>query len=82
MKRFLSILGLASLLIFSVQPVWARCTPLINEGREFLSKTNLPADQAGKIKRLLDEAQKFRDSGDHTNGFKKASEALDLLKKR
>ena len=42
MKRVLSILGLASLLIFSVQPVWANsCPKLIKEAKELLAKAKL-----------------------------------------
>ena len=81
MKRTGTFLAAVALLILPAQLTWAKCTPLINEGRELLSKANLPADEATKIKGLLDEAQKYRDSGDHTNGVIKANEALKLLKK-
>ena len=80
MKRIWVLLGVVSLLVLSFQPTWAKCTPLINEGRDLLSKSSLPADETSKIKGLLDEAQKFRDSGDHANGVVKANEALKLLK--
>ena len=80
MKRIWVLLGAVSLLVLSFQPTWAKCTPLINEGRELLSKANLPADESTKIKGLLDDAQKYRDSGDHANGVVKANEALKLLK--
>lgn len=76
------LLVAVSLLILSAQPAWAKCTPLINEGRELLTKANLPEDEAGKVKGLLDEAQKLRDGGDHANGVVKANEALKLLKKK
>ncbi len=82
MKRTWTLLLVVSLLILPVQGALAKCTPLINEGRELLSKANLPKDQANKIKALLDEAAQFRDSGDHVNGVKKANEALNLLKNK
>ena len=58
MKRTGTFLAAVALLILPAQLTWAKCTPLINEGRELLSKANLPADEATKIKGLLDEAQK------------------------
>ena len=82
MKRIGSLLVAASFLFLPVQGALAKCTPLINEGHQLLSKANLPKDQASKIKALLDEAAQFRDSGDHATGAKKANEALDLLKKK
>ena len=82
MRKIWTVLGAVSLLTVLAQPAWAKCTSLIREGRELLSKASLPADEAGKAKGLLDEAQKFRDSGDHDNGFKKVTEALNLLKKK
>ena len=81
MRKIWIVLGAVTLLSMPAQLTWANCTPLINEGRQLLSKANLPADESAKIKGLLDEAQKYRDSGDHTNGAIKANEALNLLKK-
>ncbi len=82
MKRVSFLLGVGSLLVLFVQPVWARCAPLIKEGRELLPKAKLAKADEGKVKALLDEAQKFLDAGDHTNGVKTANEALDLLRKK
>jgi len=82
MRKVWTVLGLVSLLTVAAQPAWGKCTPLINEGREILAKANLPADEAGKAKGLLDEATKLRDGGDHTNGVIKANEALKILKKK
>ncbi len=82
MKRVWILLGAVSLLVLPAQMTWAKCTPLIREGRELLTKANLPADEASRIKALLDESQKFRDAGNHVDGVKKASEALNLLKKK
>ena len=81
MRKIWAVLGLVSLLTVAAQPAWAKCGGLIREGQELLAKANLPADEAGKIKGLLDEAQKFLDAKDHTNGPIKANEALKLLKK-
>ena len=80
-KIFLSVAALSFLLVVS-QPVRAKCTPLINEGRDLLSKASLPADESNKVKTLLDEAAQSRDAGDHATGVKKANEALNLLKKK
>ena len=59
----------------------ARCAPLIKEGRELLGKTQVSKADQDKAKALLDEAQKNLDAGDHANGVKNASAALDILKK-
>lgn len=83
MKRVLSILGLASLLIFSVQPVWGNtCPRLIKEGRGLLASAKLSKADESKVKGLLDEAEKLHESGSHSDSVKKANEALDLLKKK
>lgn len=82
MRKALSLIGLLGFLILSAQPLWAGCAPLIKKGRELLPKTNLSAGQSSKVKALLDEAQKYLDAGDHTNGVKTANQALDLLKKK
>lgn len=82
MKRVLSLIGLLGFLILSVQPLWARCAPLIKEGRELLGTTKLGKADEDKAKALLDEAQKYLDARDHTNGVKSANQALDLLKKK
>ena len=82
MKRLWTLLAVASLMVLSVQPAWARCAPLIKEGRELLPKAKLAKADEGKVKALLDEAQKFLDAGDHKNGVKTANEALDLLRKK
>lgn len=83
MKRALSVLGLAGLLIFSVQPVWANsCPRLIKEGKELLGKTKLGKADQDKVKALLDESQKLHDSGSHGDSVKKANEALALLGKK
>lgn len=81
MKRALSLLVLG-FLIFSVQPVWANsCPRLIKEGRELLSKAKLAKAEEGKLKALLDEAQKLHEAGSNSDSVKKANEALSLLKK-
>ncbi len=83
MKRALSVLGLASLLVFSVQPVWAnRCPGLIKEGKELLGKVKLAKADEDKVKALLDEAQKLHESGSHSDSIKRVNEALGLLKKK
>lgn len=82
MKRMESLLAAVGLLFLLVQPVWARCAPLIKEGRETLAKTKLAKADEDKVKGLLDEAQKSLDAGDHNNGVQKANAALDLLKKK
>ena len=82
MKKVLTFIVVASFLAASYGVVFARCAPLIKEGRELLSTTKaLKADQ-DKAKGLLDEAQKNLDAGDHTNGVKNATAALDILKKK
>jgi len=83
MKRALSVLGLASLLAFSVQPVWAnRCPGLIKEAKGLLADTKLAKADQDKVKALLDEAEKLHESGSHSDSMKKANAALDLLKKK
>lgn len=80
MKRALSILGLASLLVFSVQPVWANtCPRLIKEAKGLLADAKLDKGDQNKVKALIDEAQKLHDSGSHGDSVKKAKEALALL---
>jgi hypothetical protein len=81
MRKIWTVLGLVSLLTVATQPAWAKCGGLIREGQELLAKANLPADDAGKAKELLDEALKFNKAGDHTNGVIKANDALKILKK-
>ena len=83
MKRLLSVVGLASLLMFSVQPVWANsCPRLIKEAKGLLAEAKLAKADEGKVKALLDEAQKLHDSGSHGDSVKKAKEALALLGKK
>ena len=82
MKRALSFIGLLGFLILSAQPLWARCAPLIKEGRELLGTTKLAKADEDKVKTLLDEAQKYLDAADHKNGVTTANKALDLLKKK
>lgn len=81
MKKIALLLAFAGLFL-SAQPVWPRCAPLIKEGRELLGKVKPAKVDADKAKGLLDEAQKNLDAGDHTNGVKNASAALDILKKK
>lgn len=83
MKRMLCILGVVSLLVFSVQPVWANsCPRLIKEGKELLTGAKLAKADESKIKALLGEAQKLHDAGSHSDSVRKANEALNLLKKK
>lgn len=82
MRRALSLVGLLGLMILFAQPLWARCAPLIKEGRELLGTTKLGKADQDKVKALLDEAQKYLDAGDHKNGVPTANKALDLLKKK
>jgi len=81
MKKIALLLAFAGLFL-SAQPMWARCAPLIKEGRELLGKTQASNADQDKAKGLLDEAQKNLDAGDHTSGVKNANAALDLLKKK
>ena len=81
MKKIALLLAFAGLFL-SAQPVWSRCAPLIKEGRELLGKAKPAKVDEDKAKGLLDEAQKNLDAGDHTNGVKNASAALDILKKK
>ena len=83
MKRVWFLLGAASFLIFTSQPVWAnRCPSLIKEARNLLPKAKLAKVDEDKVKTLLDESQKFHDTGSHSEAIKKANEALGLLKKK
>ena len=82
MKKITILLAFAGLLILSAQPVWPRCAPLIREGRELLGTSQVSKADQDKAKRLLDEAQKNLDAGDHANGVKNANAALDILKKK
>ncbi len=82
MKKVWILFAVSSLLFLSVQPLWARCAPLIKEGRELLPKAKLAKADEDKVKALLDEAQKSLEAGNHNDGVKKANEALDLLRKK
>ena len=83
MKRAVSILGLASLLVFSVQPLWANgCPRLIKEAKGFLADSKIAKADQDKARGLIDDAQKLHDAGSHGDSMKKANEALDLLKKK
>ena len=82
-RKALWMFVLVGLLLFSADSGSARqCPTLIKEGRDTLSKINLPKPEEDKIKALLDEAQKFHDNGDHAASVKKANEALGILKKK
>ncbi len=82
MKRVFSLIGLLAFLVLSAQPLWARCAPLIKEGRELLGTSKLAKGDTDKAKALLDDAQKNLDAGDHVNGPKNANAALEILKKK
>ena len=82
MKTTTVLMTALSLLILSAQQILARCAPLIKEGRELLGKTQAAKTDQDKAKGLLDEAQKNLDAGDHSNGVKNATAALDILKKK
>ena len=83
LKRLWLLVGVAGILILSTQPVLAnRCPSLIKQGRELLTKAKLAKVDEDKIKVLLDESQKFHDTGNHSDAIKKANEALGLLKKK
>ena len=83
MKRLLSVAGLATLLMFSVQPAWANsCPRLIKEAKGLLAEAKLGKASQDKVKALLDESQKLHDSGSHGDSVKKAKEALALLGKK
>ena len=82
MKKIAFVAAALSLLILSAQPILARCAPMIKEGRELLGTTKVAKADQDKAKGLLDEAQKNLDAGDHTNGVKNATAALDILKKK
>ena len=82
MKKTVFLMAVLSLLILSAPPIWARCAPLIKEGRELLGTTKVSKTDQDKAKGLLDEAQKNLDAGDHTGGVKNATAALDILKKK
>lgn len=83
MRRVGSLLGVISLLLLFVQPVWARtCPKLIKEGKDLLASAKLSKANEDKVKALLDESQKLHDGGSHGDSVKKANEALGLLKKK
>jgi hypothetical protein len=82
MKKMVLLIAALSLLTLSAPSVWARCAPLIKEGRELLGTTKASKADQDKAKGLLDEAQKNLDAGDHGNGVKNATAALDILKKK
>jgi hypothetical protein len=82
MKKLALITAVFSLLILSAPPLWARCAPLIKEGRELLTTTKASKADQDKAKGLLDQAQKNLDAGDHANGVTNANAALDILKKK
>ena len=82
MKKVWLFVIAVTFLIASYGSVWARCAPLIREGRELLGTTQVSKADQDKAKGLLDEAQKNLDAGDHTNGVKNANAALDILKKK
>ena len=81
MKRMLSLIALSGLVLMA-QPLWARCAPLIKEGRQLLSTAKLGKADEDKAKSLLDQAQKNLDAGDHRSGVQNANAALDILKKK
>jgi hypothetical protein len=82
MKKVVLLIAAFSLLTLASPSVWARCAPLIKEGRELLGTTKVSKADQDKARGLLDEAQKNLDAGDHTNGVKNANAALDILKKK
>jgi len=82
MKKIFYLAIASMIVILSAQPIWAKCAPLIKEGRELMSTTKASKADQDKAKGLLDEAQKNLDAGDHTNGVKNANAALDILKKK
>jgi hypothetical protein len=82
MKQTAVFVTALSLLVLSAQPIWAKCAPLIKEGRELMSTTKASKADQDKAKGLLDEAQKNLDAGDHGSGVKNANAALDILKKK
>jgi len=82
MKKAAFLVTALSLLVLSAPPTWAKCAPLIKEGRELMGTTKASKADQDKAKGLLDEAQKNLDAGDHANGVKNANAALDLLKKK
>jgi hypothetical protein len=81
MKKIFTLMIFAAFLAASA-PAFARCAPLIKEGRELLGTTKVSKADQDKARGLLDEAQKNLDAGDHTNGVKNANAALDILKKK
>lgn len=81
MKKIWTFVAIASLVIVSYGTVFARCAPLIKEGRELLNTTKVAKADQDKARGLLDQAQKNLDAGDHTNGVKNANAALEILKK-
>jgi len=82
MKKLLMSIAVAGFLVAAQGAAFARCAPLIKEGRELLGKTQVSKADQDKARGLLDEAQKNLDAGDHTNGVKNANAALDILKKK
>ena len=82
MKKIWAFVAAVTFLMASYAPVWARCAPLIREGRELLGTTQASKADQDKAKALLDEAQKNLEAGDHTSGVKNANAALDILKRR
>ncbi len=81
MKKPVFLAAALGLLMFSAAPLWARCAPLIKEGRDLLSTSKASKADQDKARGLLDQAQKNLDAGDHTNGVKNANAALEILKK-
>lgn len=82
MKKAAFLVTALSLLVLSAPPIWARCAPLIKEGRDLMGPTKASKADQDMAKGLLDEAQKNLDAGDHANGVKNATAALDVLKKK
>jgi hypothetical protein len=82
MKKLVTVLGAVGLMFLLAQPTWAKCAPLIKEGRELLPNAKLAKANEDKAKALLDEAQKALDAKDHKTGVEKANEALAIIKKK
>jgi len=82
MKKIFYLAIAFVLVLLSAQPTWAKCAPLIKDGRELMGTTKASKADQDKAKGLLDEAQKNLDAGDHANGVKNANAALDILKKK
>jgi hypothetical protein len=81
MKATLILAAAASLMALSIQPTSAKCVPLIKEAREQLASAKLSKSDDAKIKTILNEADKLSEAGNHVEGVKKATEALNMLKK-